>query len=152
MARFNVGDLVRVVDEGERYPGYDGFFESNNAPYDMAMRYAYGAKMTQSDFDGRVFEVIFHGRHEKNGSNIYLIRELENKRAPIYMFTEFGLKPAKRNMYRVPIHVEADVFVEAWDEDDADNIVFCSRKIFTVDEGEVDIESLRIWNDEARSA
>lgn len=152
MARFNVGDFVNVVDESERYPGYVGFFDSNNVPYDMAVRYAYNAKLTQNDFERRLFKVIFCGRHEKNGAAIYLIEDVEKRQSEVYMFTEFGLKPAKRNMYCVPIHVEAEVFVEAWDEDDAENIVFSSNKIFTVDEGEVDIESLRIWNDEARSA
>lgn len=120
MSKFNIGDLVRVVNPGRSYSTYSAFFELNNAPISIAAKYAYGEALGRVyDVNDTAFEIRFVGKHEMSSLDLYIICAV-NEMGPYYMVDEEGLDEWSRT-YIIPVSftVQADMVVNAKDLDDA---------------------------------
>lgn len=122
--KFKVGDVVKVVDSGERYNFYQSFFSEQNVPIELAARYAYGNGFNgdlKNDDDKYV--VLFAGNH-RLGGNVYLIsRYPGGNRGYVYMIAEPGITLFKEmETYAVPVVVQMVIAVKAEDRKDVPDI------------------------------
>jgi hypothetical protein len=120
MARFEIGDRVRVVDPGEGYTTYADFFDYNGIPVVAAARYSYSRSVDQyEDWRNTEYIVQYIGKHENCNDTLYVIG-VDTDWSPLYLIGEGGLKEVRRK-YIVPVrfYVEADIEVEEGNITDA---------------------------------
>lgn len=119
MAKFKVGEAVRVIDIGCRYSSYYNFWEENSAPYSLAARYAHCSNMRDNYFEDHPFRVVFVGAH-MDGFQIYAIcAEDASASGPIFLFNGNGLESAEVRAYKVPVRAGFWIEVEATNSDEA---------------------------------
>lgn len=113
MAKFKVGEAVRVIDVGYIYSSYYSFWAENSAPYSLAARYAHYSNMHDNYFEDRSFRVVFVGAHT-DGFPIYAIcAENVPASGPIFLFNGNGLESAEVRAFKVPVRAEFWIEVEA---------------------------------------
>ena len=82
-----VGDIVRVVKNGESYCTYSGWFEHYSIEYDNAVKYDYGNAPLEGDYK---YKVLAKHPHKSNGEMLYMIRMIGDGK--IYLISEAGIK------------------------------------------------------------
>lgn len=120
MAKFKVGDIVKVRNDGFRYGSYFRFFERNGAPYEVAARFQHNSTVGAEYFNSKLFEVVFIGKHEDEDTTICAISEQKHPDfAPVYLFGEKGLELCEKRSYRVDVEATFCVHVESYDHEGA---------------------------------
>lgn len=123
MAKFSVGDSVRIKNVGSRYGSYHSFFEENAAPYDIAARFSHENYPRDCYFKDNEFVVVFVGNHLTEDCTIYAVCKKSNlEHGPVFLFGERGLEYFAEKAYRVPVSVDFLVDVESVSEDSAEDI------------------------------
>ena len=124
MAKFKVGDVVTVCDEGQRYGTYFRFFSANKAPYDIAARYQHNSIVGPDYFASTLFEIVFVGKHEDEDIPIYAIaNRAHHDFAPVYLFGEDGLSLCEKCPYVVAVDTAFSIWVDAYSEKEAESEV-----------------------------
>ena len=85
-----VGNIVKIVNDGELFEYYDSWFERYNIPYEYALHYRWGCDLDKNDF-ASCFKVIAINKHlafKKN--NVYLIQRTDGK--TVYLIGEKGIE------------------------------------------------------------
>lgn len=123
MAKFSVGDSVRIKNVGSKYSSYYSFFEENDAPYDIAARFSHENYPKDNYFKDEEFVVVFVGSHISDDCTIYAVckkSDLEN--GPVFLFGGRGLAYFAEKTYRVPVNVDFLVDVKTGSENSAEDI------------------------------
>lgn len=85
--KFNIGDKVKIINDGELYTTYPQWVEKYAKEY--SVYYAYGSNISEASLK-YTYKIIAKGKHE-NGHMLYLIRAL----SACYLISEYGLILAK---------------------------------------------------------
>lgn len=86
--KFNIGNMVKVVDSGRTYTRYDDIMRQYGADY--LMRWAYGVTAPQ---DGQ-YEVVQRNKHPALKTMLYVIERKDGYSHPLYIISEDGLAKA----------------------------------------------------------
>lgn len=86
--KFNIGNMVKVVDSGKTYTLYDDIMQQYGADY--LMRWAYGVDAPQ---DGQ-YEVVQRSKHPAFKIMLYVIERKDGYAHPLYIIGEEGLAKA----------------------------------------------------------
>lgn len=86
--KFNIGNMVKVVDSGKTYTLYDDIMQQYGADY--LMRWAYGVTAPQ---DGQ-YEVVQRNKHPDLKIMLYVIERKDGYSHPLYIIGEEGLAKA----------------------------------------------------------
>lgn len=92
--KFNVGDMVKVINCGNAYTTYENWFKEQNLDSYYTTRYAYGINPNDINKSNTVYEVVKRGIHNCGDDNLYLIRR-QHDCAPMFLIGEKGLKAVK---------------------------------------------------------
>ena len=91
--KFNVGDMVKVINCGSAYTIYENWFKEQNLGVYYTTRYAYGIKPKNINNSNTVYKVIKRGTHHRGDDNLYLIQR--DCCDPMFLIGEKGLKAVK---------------------------------------------------------
>lgn len=83
--KFNIGNMVKVVDSGKTYTLYDDIMQQYGA--DHLMRWAYGVPAPE---DGQ-YEVVQRNKHPDLKIMLYVIERKDGYSHPLYIISEDGL-------------------------------------------------------------
>jgi len=83
-----VGNTVKIVDDGELYEYYDGWFKEYNIPYEYALHYRWGSGL--EDSLNSYFKVIAVNKHLAINYVLYLIQRTDTE--AVYLIGEKGIK------------------------------------------------------------
>lgn len=85
-----VGDIVRVVNAGERYPTYYEWFLKNNIITELCCRYAYRDGNIDNYFYNNKFVVLYVDKEER----IVLVEKFDDfdSKTSIYLFNMCGVE------------------------------------------------------------
>lgn len=86
--KFNIGNMVKVVDSGKTYTLFDDIMQQYGADY--LMRWAYGVAAPQ---DGQ-YEVVQRNKHPDFKIMLYVIERKDGYAHPLYIISEDGLAKA----------------------------------------------------------
>lgn len=86
--KFNIGDVVKVVDSGKTYCLYDDIMQQYGA--DHLMKWAYGVPAPE---DGQ-YEVVQRSKHPDFKIMLYVIERKDGYAHPLYIISEDGLAKA----------------------------------------------------------
>lgn len=86
--KFNIGNMVKVVDSGKTYTLYDDIMQQYGADY--LMRWAYGVPAPE---DGQ-YEVVQRNKHPDLKIMLYVIERKDGYTHPLYIISEDGLAKA----------------------------------------------------------
>lgn len=86
--KFNIGDVVRVVDSGKTYTLYDDIMQQYGADY--LMRWAYGVPAPKYG----QYEVVQRNKHPDLKIMLYVIERKDGYSHPLYIISEDGLAKA----------------------------------------------------------
>ena len=85
-----VGDIVKIVDDGELFEYYDVWFKKYNIPYEYALHYRWGSGLNEDDLDC-CFKVIAINKHLAFGKiDLYLIQRTDEE--TVYLIGEKGIE------------------------------------------------------------
>lgn len=87
-SKFNIGNIVKVVDSGKTYTLYDDIMQQYGADY--LMRWAYGVPAPK---DGQ-YEVVQRNKHPDLKIMLYVIERKDGYSHPLYIIGEEGLAKA----------------------------------------------------------
>ena len=87
-SKFNIGNMVKVVDSGKTYTLYDDIMQQYGADY--LMRWAYGVPAPE---DGQ-YEVVQRNKHPDLKIMLYVIERKDGYSHPLYIISEDGLVKA----------------------------------------------------------
>lgn len=87
-SKFNIGDVVKVVDSGKTYTLFDDIMQQYGADY--LMRWAYGVPAPK---DGE-YEVVQRSKHPDIKIMLYVIERKDGCAHPLYIISEDGLAKA----------------------------------------------------------
>lgn len=86
--KFNIGNMVKVVESGRTYCLYEDIMQQYGADY--LMRWAYGVTAPQ---DGQ-YEVVQRNKHPDLKIMLYVIERKDGYSHPLYIISEDGLTKA----------------------------------------------------------
>lgn len=84
-----VGDIVKIVDDGALYQYYDTWFIKYDIPYDYALHYNYGGEFNYADLNV-CYKVIAIHKHLSLNRNLYLIQRTDEE--IVYLIGEKGIE------------------------------------------------------------
>lgn len=87
-SKFNIGNIVKVVDSGKTYSLFEDLMQQYGADY--LMRWAYGVTAPQ---DGQ-YEVVQRNKHPDLKIMLYVIERKDGYSHPLYIISEDGLTKA----------------------------------------------------------
>ena len=87
---FKVGDIVKVVDNGELYEYYDNWFQEYNIPYEYALRYHRGRGLDVNDLASHFKIIAIHKHLNFKSENLYLIQRTDIE--AVYLIGERGIE------------------------------------------------------------
>ncbi len=109
MAKFKVGDEVRVVNNGSRYDTYTAWFEANleHLKTEWLVKYRYG---DNDVITGDICTVLYCAPHTACAHRmLYLI---EHSEGYVYLIDEAGIDVVSRKMTQADIEMELGYRVE----------------------------------------
>lgn len=113
MAKFKVGDKVKVVNNGSRYDTFTGWFEA----YREQLKTEWLVKYRYSDEDvitGDICTVLYYAPHINCAHNmLYLIK---HEAGYVYLIGEAGIEVVSRKMTLADIEKELGYSVEIVEE------------------------------------
>ena len=90
---FKVGDIVKVVDDGELFEYYDDWFQEYNIPYEYALRYCWGNGPDVSGLASHFKIIAIHKHLKFKDENLYLIQKTDEE--AVYLIGERGIENIK---------------------------------------------------------
>jgi hypothetical protein len=87
--KFNVGEIVKVVDIGHTYVSYIDWFKENGLA-DLLKVFVREGIPTAN----KKYKVVARGRHSRNGDVLYAIEDFDTKR--VYLLGESGLESVNK--------------------------------------------------------
>lgn len=88
--KFNVGDMVKIINCGNAYTTYVNWFKEQNLGEHYTTRYAYGINPKNINNSNTVYKVIKRGTHHCGDDNLYLIQR--DCYESMFLIGEKGLK------------------------------------------------------------
>lgn len=96
---FNVGDIVKVTDEGCQYSTYPSFFTQNFGispkSEDFSSRYCYNVYIDMVNENEEEYKIVGFGKHITTDKIIYVI---EDSNSRIFLIGEDGIDAILRKM------------------------------------------------------